>query len=47
MGKVKSISEEDLVMSNEMFMSRKGDGYQIRELGSNICGILSCLSKPS
>lgn len=47
MGKVKSISKEDLVMGDEVFMNRKGDGYQVRELSNNACGFLSCLSKPT
>lgn len=45
MGKVKSITKEEFVMGNEVFMNRKGDGHQVRELNNNICGFLSCLSK--
>lgn len=34
-------------MGNEVFMNRKADGYQVRELSNNACGFLSCLSKPT
>lgn len=47
MDKVKSISKEEFVMGNEVFLSRKGDGHQVREMGNNICRFLPCLSKPT
>lgn len=45
--KWKASLKEDLVMGNEVFMNRKADGYQVRELSNNACGFLSCLSKPT